>query len=74
MEKKNSTIEFGKRLKDSRILCGLTQAQVAENLNMFQQQYSLYENGKLQLNYDQMIIITELFDVSVDYLLGLKEY
>lgn len=66
-------IEVGKRIKESRKLSGYTQKQVASILLMTQQQYSRFENGIFELSYSQLIKISELFDVSVDYLLGLKQ-
>ncbi len=66
--------EFGKRLKESRKVAGFTQRQVADKLNMTQQQYSRFENGKFELNYEQIIFVCRLFDVSSDYLLGLSEF
>lgn len=66
-------IEVGKRIKESRKLSGYTQQKVADILLMTQQQYSRFENGKFELSYSQLIKISELFDVSVDYLLGLKQ-
>ena len=66
-------VEVGKRIKESRKLAGYTQKQVAAILLMTQQQYSRFENGIFELSYSQLIKISELFDVSVDYLLGLKQ-
>ena len=66
-------IEVGKRIKESRKLSGYTQKQVAGILLMTQQQYSRFENGIFELSYSQLIKISELFDVSVDYLLGIKQ-
>lgn len=65
--------EIGKRLKQSRLDCHYTQAQVAEMLKMTQQQYSRFENGIFELNYSQIIFLCKLFDISADYLYGLKE-
>ena len=66
-------VEVGKRIKESRKLAGYTQKQVAAILLMTQRQYSRFENGIFELSYSQLIKISELFDVSVDYLLGLKQ-
>ena len=66
--------EFGKRLKESRKTAGFTQKEVAEKLNMTQQQYSRFENGVFELNYEQIIFICRLYDVSADFLFGLSEY
>lgn len=67
-------IEVGKRLKDARKNMGLTQQQVAEKLFMTQQQYSRFENGIFELNYEQLIFLCKLYDVSADYLLGLATF
>ena len=40
---------------------------------MTQQQYSRFENGVFELNYDQLAYLCRLFDVSSDYLLGLSD-
>lgn len=64
--------EVGNRIKESRRSAGYTQLQVAQKLNMTQQQYSRFENGIFELDYGQLIAVSKLFDVSVDYLLGLK--
>ena len=66
--------EVGVRIKESRRAVGLTQAQVAERLRMTQQQYSRFENGVFELDYSQLIQVSQMFDVSVDYLLGLKQF
>ena len=64
----------GRRLKESRQQCGMKQREVAALLKMTQQQYSRFENGVFELNYDQIRFLCKLFDISADYLLGLKEY
>ena len=66
--------EVGKRLKESRKLAGYTQAQVARMLLMTQQQYSRFENGVFELNYDQIVFLCKLYDISCDFLLGLEEF
>ena len=65
--------EVGQRIKESRKISGYTQKQVAGILLMTQQQYSRFENGIFELSYSQLIQISKLFDVSIDYLLGLKQ-
>ena len=64
--------QVGKRIKESRKIAGLTQKEVASILMMTQQQYSRFETGIFELDYSQLIQISKLFNVSVDYLLGLK--
>lgn len=67
-------IEVGKKLKEARRIAGYTQKQVAEKLLMTQQQYSRFENGIFELNYEQLVFLCKLFDVSCDYLLGIESY
>ncbi|MBR3804197.1 MAG: helix-turn-helix transcriptional regulator [Clostridia bacterium] len=62
--------EVGKRLYECRKTCGLTQRQVAEQLGVAQPVYSRFEKGKFECNYDQLCKLSELFDVSIDFLLG----
>ncbi|MDE7086968.1 MAG: helix-turn-helix domain-containing protein [Clostridia bacterium] len=70
----NLKIEVGERLKQSRKDAGYTQAQVAEKLNMTQQQYSRFENGVYELNYVQIVFLCKLYDISADYLFNLKTF
>lgn len=67
-------VEVGKRVKEARKMAGYTQKQVAEKLLMTQQQYSRFENGIFELNYEQLVYLCKLFDVSSDYLLGIDIY
>ena len=66
--------EIGQRLKESRVAASLTQLEVSKKLNMTQQQYSRFENGVFELNYNQIITLCKLFDISVDYLFGVTQY
>jgi transcriptional regulator with XRE-family HTH domain len=66
--------DLGNRLKEARKNAGYTQSEVANKLLMTQQQYSRFENGIFELNYDQLAFLCTLYDISADFLLGLKEY
>ena len=44
---------IGQNLKDARKAKGLTQKEIAAELLMTQQQYSRFENGVYELNYEQ---------------------
>ena len=67
-------LEVGKKLKDARKNAGYTQREVAEKMFMTQQQYSRFENGIFELNYEQLSFLCKLYDISADYLLGITEY
>lgn len=54
----------GNNLKQARKFKGYTQKQVAERFKMTQQQYSRFENGIFELNYNQIIELCEFLDVT----------
>lgn len=58
------------KLKELRIESGKTQKELADYLNVKQNTYSQYENGKLQIPIETLIRLADFYDVSVDYLLG----
>ncbi len=65
--------EVGQRLKESRVAAGYTQKQVAEKMNVRQPYYARYESGVHELDYEKLVFLCKLFDVSSDYILGLEE-
>ena len=54
------------RIKDIREDLDITQAEVAEYLNIKQNTYSQYETGKRQLPIDALIKLSKFFKVSTD--------
>lgn len=58
------------KLKTLRASHGLTQAEVAHALNVSREAYSLYENGKRQMNYETLCAAADYYHISLDYLLG----
>ncbi len=65
---------FQEKLKELRKQAGLTQREMAEKLFVAQPSYIRYENGTAEPSQANLVRIADLFDVSVDYLLGRKEY
>lgn len=65
---------FIKNLTEQRKLNKMTQRQVAEHLGISQPSYIRYENGSAQPTLENLVKLADLFDVSVDYLLGRTEY
>lgn len=61
-----------RRLRDMREDNDLTQAQVAEVLGIDQRVYSNYEIGKREIPVHLLIKLSKMYEVSTDYLLGLK--
>lgn len=58
------------RLKDIRKEQGLLQKDLAAHLGITQQAYANYESGKREPDYDTLAKLADIFNVSVDYLLG----
>ena len=65
---------FQERLMEQRKLNKLTQRQVADHLQIAQPSYIRYENGTSEPNLENLVKLADFFDVSVDYLLGRKEF
>ena len=59
------------RIRDLREDWDLKQRQLVEYLNCSQQVYSNYELGQRDIPTDVLIKLSQLYNVSVDYLLGL---
>ena len=65
---------FRKNLIELRKINHLTQRQMAERLGIAQPSYIRYENGKAEPTLENLVKIADIFDVSIDSLLGRKEY
>jgi len=64
---------IAQRLCEIRRKNNLSQKKVAELLNIPQQQYSRYENGKYDIPVRYVITLCKFYGISSDWLLGLKE-
>ena len=60
------------RIEDLRIDNDLTQQQVADYLHCHREVYRRYEKGTRQIPVDYVIMLSKLYHVSTDYLLGLS--
>ena len=49
----------------------MTQSAIAEKLLMTQQQYSRFENGVFELNYEQILQLCKLLDVTPNEIYGI---
>ena len=61
----------GQRIKNIRVQRGLTQEQLAENVNVSRSTIAEAENGKL--TFDTLCMLADCLDTSTDYLLGRAE-
>lgn len=66
-------MKYIKVIKDLREDNDLTQMQVAEYLGTSQTMYARYERGANELPIRHLIKLCELYRVSSDYVLGIKE-
>lgn len=64
---------FQDALLEQRKLNRLTQRDVAAHLGIAQSSHIRYENGKAEPTLENLVKLADLFDVSIDYLLGRKD-
>ena len=64
---------IGERIKELRLDYKLSQVQLGERLSVSQDTISLWEKGKALPNTEYIIRMCRIFDISADYLLGLKD-
>ena len=65
--------KFSQRLRELRLEKAMTQQQVASLLNLKQQSYIRYEYGTGEPSLSTLVKLTQIFDVSSDYLLGISD-
>ncbi len=65
-------MEIGKKLKEARQICGLTQESVAEELNVSRQTISNWENDKTIIDSQSLIHLADFYQISLDELCGRK--
>jgi len=63
-------MKYYERLKYIRKQKKISQREIAEKLNIKQQQYERYENGKNSMPVNYLIDICKALDVSPEYILG----
>lgn len=54
----------GENLKQARKAKGLTQKELAAELNKYQSDYSEYETGKIQLDYEKIVYLCKRLDIT----------
>lgn len=66
--------QFPQRLKSLREEKSMTQADLAKEFGVCKSAVSGWEVGRNQPNYDILIQMSIFFEVSVDYLIGRRNY
>ena len=64
---------FSTRLYELRVLRRLTQKEVGAAVGLTAKSICTIENGTSKTSIDKLILLAKFFDVSTDYLLGLKD-
>ncbi len=72
MEKQK--IRYFPRLRELRLSSGCNQTEIADILDMQQNQYSRYERGERELPMHLFIRLADHYGVSIDYMVGLSDH
>lgn len=60
----NLSSRIGENLKAARRAKGVTQKQIAAELNKYQSDYSDYETSKVELDYEKIVYLCKRFDIT----------
>ena len=63
-------MKFNENLKNLRLQSALMQKQIAQILNVSVRTFQGWENGRTEPNIKKLIQIADLFDVTIDFLVG----
>lgn len=63
---------MGNKIGEIRKLHGYTQQQLSKELNIPRSTLAMYETNRVEPNFSTLIEISQIFNVSIDYLLGLS--
>lgn len=66
--------EYNKIIRELREDHDLKQKDIAKLLGTTQQVYSRYENGENEIPVRHIITLCKFYNVSADYILGLKKF
>lgn len=66
-------INFKERLKELRTERNITQQELGKLVNMSKMAISHWEKGHSEPSISQLIILSNYFEVTVDYLIGKNE-
>lgn len=67
------SITFGEKIRMLREYANMNQTQLAKAVNMTQRKISYLECGKYEPSIEDIISLCDFFQVSSDYLIGVKK-
>ena len=65
---------FNNRLREIRMLKGLTQEKLAELVGISLRNYQYYEQGKHVPSFEILIKLADILEISLDYLVGRDKF
>ena len=65
--------QVGENLQIARRNAGFTQAQIAKEMLKTQGDYSDYETGRIQLDYEKIVYLCKRFDITPNDLFGFDD-
>ena len=63
-------MRYTERIREIREDHALTLKRVADLLHIGQRTYSVYESGKTRIPIDNLLILAQFYNVSMDYISG----
>lgn len=66
-------IKYYPRLRELRVSAGMNQTEIADILDMQQNQYSRYERGERELPMHLFVKLAVYYKVSLDYMVGISD-
>ena len=66
-------MKLSERLQEQRLKKGKTQQEMADFLGLKLRVYQYYESGGRKPTLENLIVVADFFDVSLDYLVGRKD-
>ena len=66
-------IKYYPRLRELRVSAGMNQTEIADILDMQQNQYSRYERGERELPMHLFVKLAVYYKVSLDYMAGISD-
>ncbi len=65
-------MKYNERIRELREDRDLSQATIADLLHIGQKTYSDYELGKTRIPLENVIVLAQYYDVSMDYICGVS--
>lgn len=70
----NNLEQFSERVLQLRKKSGLSQKELGEAIGLSHKAISTIESGSRGTSLEKLILLSQIFDVSTDYLLGLSDH